>query len=86
MCSYGMLRGYFAFGDGGNKHLQQWPIGALSQYVLSPESKVASLPDSIDSATAARFGYIGTSFGGLKKGKVGPSKYVFHQVSYSFID
>jgi alcohol dehydrogenase len=50
----------------------EYPIGALSQYLLSPTSKVVVLPDLLDLLTAARLGYIGTSFGGLKKGNVGP--------------
>jgi alcohol dehydrogenase len=71
LCLFGALRGYFAMSESAEL-LNQYPIGALSQYLLSPASKVVVLPDSLDLLTAARLGYIGTSFGGLKKGNVGP--------------
>jgi alcohol dehydrogenase len=54
--------------------LTHYPLGALSEYLLSPDVNLALLPDSIDFATASRFGYIGTSFGGLKKAEIGPGK------------
>ena len=52
--------------------LRHYPFGALSEYVVSPDTNIAVLPPSIDFPTAARFGYIGTSFGGLRKGNAGP--------------
>lgn len=54
--------------------LTHFPLGALSEYVISPDTNLALLPASIDFATASRFGYIGTSFGGLKKANIGPGK------------
>jgi alcohol dehydrogenase len=54
--------------------LTHYPLGALSEYLLSPDANLAVLPKSIDTATASRFGYIGTSFGGLKKAQMGPGK------------
>lgn len=59
---------------GSAKMLAQYPIGGLSQYLLSPDTNLALLPPSIDVNTAARFGYIGTSFAGLKKAGMGPGK------------
>lgn len=60
----------------GAKILQRYPIGGLSQYILSPDANVAVLPESIHLDTAARFGYIGTSFGALKKAQIGPASTV----------
>lgn len=74
LCENQCLRAYFAFAPGGEKMLTHYPLGALSEYVLSPDKNVAVLPPSIDLNTASRFGYIGTSFGGLKKAEMGPGK------------
>ena len=56
--------------------LERYPIGGMSDYVLSPDSKISVIPESIELDTAARFGYIGTSFGALRKGGVGPASTV----------
>lgn len=61
---------------GGAELIKHYPVGALSEYVLSPDVNVAVLPPRIDTATASRFGYFGTSFAGLKKAHVGPGKTV----------
>ena len=73
-CENGALRGYFALGVGGAKMLSHYPVGRFSEYVLSPDTNIAVLPSNIDTKTAARFGYLGTSFGGLKKADIGPGK------------
>jgi alcohol dehydrogenase len=72
-CRSGALRGYFALQPDATL-LNQYPIGALAQYLISPAPKVHVLPDSIDFPTGARLGYIGTSFGALKKGGLAPGK------------
>ena len=40
----------------------------MSEYLTSPAAKVARLPDNIDFDTAARLGYLGTSYAALLKG------------------
>jgi alcohol dehydrogenase len=75
-CTSGCLRGYFAMSKDGIKLLDQYPYGGLSEYVVSPDHKIAVLPPSIDLKLAARFGYIGTSFGALRKADLGPGKTV----------
>ncbi|GAA5826040.1 hypothetical protein JCM11251_000103 [Rhodosporidiobolus azoricus] len=72
LCPSFALRAYFAYSEAGKKRLDQYPLGALSEYLLSPDTKVALLPPCIDFPTASRFGYIGTSFAALKKGGVAP--------------
>jgi len=59
---------------GGNKLLEHYPVGGLSQYLLSPDTNIAVLPKSVDTAMASRFGYLGTSFASLKRANVGPGK------------
>ncbi|TGO42608.1 hypothetical protein BHYA_0006g00080 [Botrytis hyacinthi] len=74
LCINSCLRAYFARSPGGEQMLTNFLLGALSEYVISPDINLALLPASIDFATASRFGYIGTSFGGLKKANIGPGK------------
>jgi alcohol dehydrogenase len=56
--------------EGGSDLLNMHPYGGLSQYVVSPDSKIALLPDSFDLHSAARLGYAGTSYAALKKAGV----------------
>lgn len=74
LCENNCFRGYFPIHPGGAHALKRYPIGGLSEYVISPDANVAVLPQSIDLPTASRLGYIGTSFGGLKKAQIGPGK------------
>lgn len=76
LCPSNCLRGYFAIGPLGKALLDQYPYGGLSQYVVSPDSKIALLPESISLETASRLGYAGTSYAALKKADVGPGKTV----------
>ncbi|KAM0308525.1 hypothetical protein ACHAO8_009930 [Botrytis cinerea] len=75
LCHPSCLRAYFGVGTPeGKAVLEQYPIGSLSQYLLSPDANIAVIPPSIDINTAARFGYIGTSYAGLKICGMGPGK------------
>lgn len=69
-CRYSALRGYISFGPNANALQRLYPYGGMSEYLISPSTKVARLPDNIDFDTAARFGYLGTSYAALLKGKV----------------
>lgn len=59
---------------GSRKVLASYPIGGLSEYVLAPDTNLVVLPDTVDVNLASRFGYIGTSFGALKRVDTGPGK------------
>lgn len=74
MCAHGCLRGYMTTTEAGAELINRYPIGGLSEFVVSPARKILVLPDGVDSYTAARFGYIGTSYGGLRKGGLGPGQ------------
>jgi alcohol dehydrogenase len=74
LCVNSCLRGYFAMSEGGATLLEHYPLGGLSEYVVSPDTNIALLPESVNFLTAARLGYIGTSFGALKRGDLGPAK------------
>lgn len=74
LCACGTLRGYFSNTPLGQPLLKRYPIGGLAEYVVSPDTHIVKLPDSIDSLSAARFGYAGTSFAALRRGNLGPGK------------
>ncbi|KAL8844858.1 MAG: hypothetical protein Q9176_000959 [Flavoplaca citrina] len=74
LCINSCLRAYFAVHPGGSETLKHYPIGGLSEYVLSPDANIAVLPPNFDIDLASRLGYIGTSFAGLKKAQTGSGK------------
>lgn len=62
--------------ESGKKTLARYSIGGFAEYILTPDSKVAVLPSSISTDLAAKFGYLGTSYGALSKANLGPGKTV----------
>lgn len=76
LCPSAYYRGYMSPTPGGGRLINQYPFGGLSEYVVAPDARVAVLPESIDLRTAARFGYVGTSFGALRKAGLGPGQTV----------
>lgn len=74
LCPSAYYRGYMSPTPGGGDLINQYPFGGLSEYVVAPDARVAVLPESVDLRTAARFGYIGTSFGALRKSGLGPGQ------------
>lgn len=73
-CELSCLRGCFAQTERAAQLLDQQAIGALAQYVPAAATAVVPLPESIDLPTAARFGYLGTSFAGLATAGLGPGR------------
>lgn len=76
LCWWGTLRGYFSNTPLGRPLLRRYPVGGLSEYVVSPDRNIAVLPDSIDLVAAARLGYMCTSFAGLRRARVAPGRTV----------
>lgn len=76
LCSASALRGHFGFGENAQKALERYPIGGLSDFVVSPDPNICVLKENVSLDVAARFGYIGTSFAALKAGNVGPGNTV----------
>jgi len=60
----------------GEPVLERYPIGGYAEYTLAPDTNIVVLPSTIDFPTAARLGYLGTSYAGLKKARVGPGSTV----------
>ena len=75
-CSAAAFQGYFGFTDQSTPQLRAYPWGGFAQYMAASASRLVMLPDTVTFDQAARFGYLGTSFGALRRGGVGPGSSV----------
>jgi alcohol dehydrogenase len=75
-CLNAALRGYFALSPTGAARFAQYPYGGLCEYLTASPRNLVKLPPEISFAQGARFGYLGTSFAGLRKGEVGAGSWV----------
>jgi alcohol dehydrogenase len=66
-CRYFTFNGYFGFGPGSLKVYEIYPYGGFCEYMTAPQYALVKLPDSVTFEQAARFGYLGTSYGAMKK-------------------
>ncbi len=73
-CEYWTFNGYFGFSDKSMKIFDDYPYGGLCEYMTAPQYSLVGLPDSVSYDQAARFGYLGTAYAGLRKGGVRPGK------------
>lgn len=64
--SYG-LGGYHGFTPEAQRLFQRYPWGGFAEYMIAPASSMVVLPDSVSFEEAARFGYLGTSYGALTR-------------------
>ena len=71
-CRHYAFQGYFGFSSEARSTQDDYPIGGLSQYMVSPASSIVKLPDNVTYEQGARFGYTGTAFSALKKAQAGP--------------
>lgn len=70
MCPSLTLRGYFGTGPETERLFKRYPYGGFSEYTTSAADKLVKLPDNVSFETAARLGYIGTSYSALKRAGV----------------
>lgn len=75
-CSAFTFQGYFGFGPASRDIYRLYPYGGFSQYATAPADGLVKLPASISFEQAARFGYLGTAYSGLRKAGVGPGRTV----------
>ena len=76
LCDTAAFQGYFGFFPKSEKLLRRYPYGGFSQFMTASPDRLVHLPTSVSFDQAARFGYLGTSFSGLKFGGVGPGSWV----------
>jgi len=69
-CKYYTFNGYFGHTSLSWKIFERYPYAGFGEYMTAPVSALVRIPDSMSYEQAARLGYIGTAYSGLKKGKV----------------
>jgi len=75
-CPAFTFQGYFGFGPASRAIYQLYPYGGFSQYATAPADGLVKLPDAVSFEAAARFGYLGTAYSGLRKAGIGPGRTV----------
>jgi alcohol dehydrogenase len=76
LCSSAALQGYFGFSPESKRLLEAYPYGGFSEYMTAEPHRLVKLPKEVSFNHAARFGYFGTSFSGLRFGGVTAGSWV----------
>jgi alcohol dehydrogenase len=76
LCSSAALQGYFGFFPESMKLIEAYPYGGFGEYMTAEPHRLAKLPKQVTFNQAARFGYLGTSFSGLRFGGVGAGSWL----------
>lgn len=75
-CTAGAFQGYFGFRPESVALMRKYPYGGFSEYMTASPDRLVKLPQEVSFEQAARFGYLGTSFAGLRLGKVGGGSWI----------
>ena len=75
-CDYGTLNGYFGMGKHSQQTFDDYPYGGYAEFMTAPAYSLVKIPDSVSFEMAARWGYLGTAYGALRKAKVDMSSVV----------
>ena len=73
-CAYWTFNGYFGFSDKSLAIFRDYPYGGLGEYMTAPQYALVRLPDTVSYDQAARFGYLGTAYAGMRKAEAGVGK------------
>jgi len=76
-CRYFTLNGYFSTSTDGQRIFDLYPYGGFSEFMTAPQQALVKLPHNVTFEQAARFGYIGTSYGALRLADAGPGTVAF---------
>src|SRR5438045_261328 len=71
LCNAAAFQGYFGFFPKSEKLLRRYPYGGFAEFMTASPGRLVHLPATVSFDQAARFGYLGTSFSGLRYGGVG---------------
>jgi len=66
-CPSYTFMGYFGFGRDSQNQYDAYPYGGFGEYLTAPVANLVKLPDNVTFEQACRFGYLGTSYAGLRK-------------------
>lgn len=72
-CRHAAFQGYFGFSKHAMQTFGDYPSGGLAEYLAAPVSAVVRLPDGMSFDQAARLGYMGTAYSGMKRARLGYS-------------
>lgn len=64
------FQGYFGFGPGSQQIFEDYPHGGFCEFMKAPADSLVVLPEEVTFEQACRFGYLGTSYSGLRKAGV----------------
>lgn len=76
LCNAAAFQGYFGFFEKSETLLRRHPYGGFAEFMTASPDRLVQLPSDVTFDQAARFGYLGTSFSGLRFGGVGPGSWV----------
>jgi alcohol dehydrogenase len=74
LCRYFTFNGYFGFSQDSHKIWDLYPHGGFCEFMAAPQYALVNLPDNVTFEQAARFGYLGTSYGAIKKSRLSPGE------------
>lgn len=75
-CAHYTFAGYFGFSPKSREVYKRYPSGGFAEYMRAPSYAVTKIADGMSFDEAARLGYIGTAYGALRRGGVGPESVV----------
>lgn len=75
-CTAFTFQGYFGFGPQSKAIYRQYPYGGFCEFVTAPADGLVKLPEAVTFEQAARFGYLGTAYSGLRKAGVAAGRTV----------
>ncbi len=70
------FQGYFGFGPKSQAIYRRYPYGGFAEYITAPADGLVRLPEEVSFEAAARFGYLGTAYAGLRKANLHPGRTV----------
>lgn len=73
-CGAFTFLGYFGFGAGSQAIFEKYSHAGYSQYMCAPATAAVRLPESLTARQATRFGYLGTTYSGLRKSNLRPGQ------------
>jgi D-arabinose 1-dehydrogenase-like Zn-dependent alcohol dehydrogenase len=74
LCRYFTFNGYFGFSKNSQKIWDLYPHGGFCEFMTAPQYALVKLPNNVTFEQAARFGYLGTAYGALKKSRIAPGE------------
>ena len=71
-CESFTLNGYFGVAPRSAEMFRDYPYGGYAEYMVAPGYSLVRMAKGMDFALAARWGYLGTSYGALRRARLGP--------------